>query len=622
MIQGRKRTKIVINKPSASITPLRFEDMFLDCGCGVKSYTYRLRYRNIPTVKQIKAGNGVLAKRDDIVRDIHQRLTTLPEKKSNQGYFSGLVSYFRYLDGINYQGDLFSNEIMGGCIKHFNNLRDKGEQVAKVEQIKTSLSFLLRQWNRESDLKALPEVAAKPSSASKAFHVETELKPLSKVLVKGALTFQEAIENNQMLDIHPFFDDSLFSARAKRNGWTAHKVGVNRNGFKRCMKPMVPTINTSQLKLERLHRQVFYNHASRNWFFVFSMLTGMNKSVLANVRHKDVLFKSIGSGRFVFDGEKFRAGYKDLDNSCGFSQRTKELITRWLKTSKLMYQSLGISLSNELVLCPFFSTKGEVWTFNTHGTNISYINLQLEKITGLKVTASRFRATKSDVLMRVTEDIFLVSQGLNNTVNVVAKRYSSGVQADHDNNLNATFGAMSAISKGEEIGKAIGDAKAMRSDILSDYDYKNLRNRESKEQPLMTTPSGIKCAGATSEKLVAEARRMTQLGIDFSKDTGRCTDFLGCFDCDSHKLVASENDIWLMLSFLEQIEDLKEMVASNSAPKNEYFVVEGILKKVLLRLKQKAPKNYTQAKQKVDDGDYHPLYQDRASASQFFKGKG
>ena len=75
-----------------------------------------------------------------------------------------------------------------------------------------------------------------------------------------------------------------------------------------------------------------------------------------------------------------------------------------------------------------------------------------------------------------------------------------------------------------------------------------------------------------------------------------------------------------MLSFLEKIEELKEMVASNSAPKNEYFVVEGMLKKILLRLKQKAPENYAKAKQKVDDGDYHFLYQDRASANQFFNG--
>ncbi|MFA0482774.1 hypothetical protein [Vibrio sp. 10N.222.55.B11] len=620
MMQGRKRTKITTKKTSAPIIPLRFEDMVLDYGNGRKAYTHRLRYRHVPTVKQIESGSGVLANRDGIVREIHQRLNSLPENWSKQGYFSGLVTYFLYLDGIGYHGDLFTNAVMIDCLKHFNKLSEKGEQVSAAAQIKSGLSFLLRQWNREADLKVLPEVAALPLVANKSFHVETELKPLSKILVKGAVAFQEAIENNELLDIHPFFDEERFDEQAKRNGWTLRQGADKKKGFKQCMRSISANLKDASLPHERLHRQVFYNQASRNWFFVFSMLTGMNTSVLANVQHKDVSFKSIGSGRFVFDGEKFRAGYKDLDNSAGFSQRTKELITRWLKTSKVMYQSLGIPLSNELPLCPFFNGNGEVWTFNNSCTNIGYINTQLEKITGLTVSTSRFRATKSDVLMRVTEDIFLVSQGLNNEINVVARRYSSGVQADHDNNLNATMGAQYAIAKGEDIGKAIEGAKAMRSDILSDYDYKNLRSRESKEQPLMTTPSGIKCAGATPEKLIAEARRMKQLGIDFSKDTGRCTDFLACFDCDNHKLVASENDIWLMLSFLEQIEDLKEMVASNSAPKDEYFVVEGILKKVLLRLKQKALKNYAQAKQKVDDGEYHPLYQDRASASQFFKG--
>lgn len=618
MIQGRKRTKIAIEKTRVLIIPLRFEDMVLDTGNGIKSCFYRLRYRNVPTVKQIKSGNEVLANRDDIVREIYQRLSLLPHKVTKQHYFSGLVSYFRYLDGIGYNGDLFSSAVMTDSIKHFNKLREKGMQVSAVIRIKDGLSVLLKLWNREADVKVLPDVVSSSPAANKAFHMETELKPLSKILVRGALAFEEAIEKNELLDIHPFFDEELFSEQAKSKEWTPPLTAQKKNGFKKCMIPVPGTIKDSPLPLERLHRQVFYNQASRNWFFVFSMLTGMNKSVLANVRHKDVSFKSIGSGRFVFDGEKFRAGYKDLDNSAGFSLRTKELIIRWLKTSKLMYLSLGIPISNEIPLCPFFSASGEVWTFGTHGTNLSYINTQLEKIMGLTVTVSRFRATKSDVLMRVTEDIFLVSQGLNNSVNVVAKRYSSGVQADHDNNLNATFGALSAVAKGEDIGKAIEDAKAMRSDILSDYDYKKLRHSESKEQPLMTTPSGIKCAGATPEKLVAETRRMKLLGIDFSKDTGRCTDFLACFDCDSHKLVASENDIWLMLSFLEKVEDLKEMVASNSAPKNEYFVVEGMLKKVLLRLKQKAPKNYAQAKQKVDDGDYHPLYQDRASASQFF----
>lgn len=619
MMQGRKRTKIALEKTLAPVIPLRFEDMVLDTGNGIKSHFYRLRYRNVPTVKEIRSGSEVLVNRDDIVREIYHGLSFLPHNVTKQHYFSGLVSYFRYLDGVGYNGDPFSNAVMTDSIKHFNKLREKGMQVSEVMRIKDGLSVLLKLWNREADVKLLPNIARNTPAENKAFSIETELKPLSKILVRGALAFQNAIEKNELLDIHPFYDEELFSEQAKIQEWTPPLTATKKYGFKQCMIPVPGTIKDSPLPLERLYRQVFYNHASRNWFFVLSMLTGMNKSVLASVQHKDVSFKSIGSGRFVFDGKKFRASYKDLDNSAGFSLRTKELLIRWLKTSKLMYQSLGIPNSNELPLCPFFSASGEIWTFGTHGTNLSYINTQLQKVTGLTVTASRFRATKSDVLMRVTEDIFLVSQGLNNTVNVVAKRYSSGVQADHDNNLNATFSALRAVAKGEEIGKAIEDAKAMRSDILSDYDYKKLRTRESKEQPLMTTPSGIKCAGATPEKLVAEARRMKQLGIDFSKDAGRCTDFLACFDCASHKLVASENDIWLMLSFLDQIEDLKEIVASNSTPKGEYFAVEGMLKKVLLRLKQKAPKNYAQAKQKVDDGDYHPLYQDRASSSQFFK---
>ncbi|MBR9787976.1 MAG: hypothetical protein GYB40_08580 [Vibrionaceae bacterium] len=620
MTQGRRRTQIAIEKASAPIAQLHFEDMVLFADNGAKSFIYRLRYLHVPTVKQIKSGNVVLANRDNIVREIHQRLNSLPESQSRPLYFCGLVSYFRYLDGIHYQGDLFSNVIMRDCIKHFSRLRNKGEQVNKVTNIKSSLSILLRLWGRESDFYTLPEIPIKPPAANKAFHVDTELKLLSKVLVKGALAFQEAIEKNELLDVHPFFDEELFYEQARIQGWTNKKIGVCRNGFKTCLKIVKGRIKNSPHSLERLNRQVFYNQASRNWFFVFSMLTGMNRTVLANIRHKDISFKSIGSGRFVLEGEKFRAGYKNLDNSCGFSLRTKELVTRWLRTSKMMYQSLGIPLSNELPLCPYFNSRGDVLTFSIHGSSIDVINLQLEKITGLKVNVSRFRATKSDVLMRVTEDIFLVSQGLNNTVNVVRKKYSSGVEADHENNLNATFSALSASVKGEKVGKAIENAKAMFSDILSDYDYKHLRHCKSKEKPLMATPSGIRCAGATKEKLAAEARRMKQLDVNFSADTGRCTDFLACFDCGSHKLVASENDIWLMLSFLEQIEGLKEMVASNSTPQDEYFMVEGMLKKVLARLKQKAPKNYASAKQKVDNGDCHWHYQNRASASQFFKG--
>ena len=83
-MQGRKRTKITTKKTSAPIIPIRFKDMVLDSGNGLKDYTYRLRYHNVPTVKQIKSRNGVLANRDDIVRDIHQALNPLPENRAKR----------------------------------------------------------------------------------------------------------------------------------------------------------------------------------------------------------------------------------------------------------------------------------------------------------------------------------------------------------------------------------------------------------------------------------------------------------------------------------------------------------------------------------------------------------
>lgn len=618
MSHGRKRTKIIIEQTIEPAVALHFEDMVINNGLGKNEYLLRLRYINVPKLSQIKVEDVTLAGRDDAVRTIYETLRPLSDNQSKQTYFLGIVDYFRYLDSNEYQGDVFDIEVMTECIKYYNRLQSKGKSKSKARGIKSSLSFFLRRWNRDFEANVLPKVIKHVSSTEQAFHVETELKPLSKVIVRGAVAFKKAIENNVMLTIHPFFDEQEFNENTQNNGWTPIEASGKKRGFKCCMRPVPRTIKDSPLSSERLHRQVFYNQASRNWFFLFSMLTGMNKSVLTNMRIEDVKFKSIGSGRFVFDGEKYRAGYKSLDNACGFSQRTKELVEGWLNVLKVVYESLGIPLSKELPLCPFFNSSGDVLTFSENTSNLDAVNIQLEKMTGLRVTTRRFRATKSDVLMRVTEDIFLVSQGLNNTLNVVAKKYTSGTQADHDNNLNATFSALSAVAKGESLGKAIESAKIMHSDILSDYDYKSLRNSNSQSKPLMATPSGIKCSGPTPEKLIAEAKRMKLLDIDFSSDTGRCTDFLGCFDCDSHKLVATESDIWLMLSFLEQIEALKDLIASNSIPKKEFFMVEGLLKKVILRLKQKAPKNYKLAKDKIKNGYYHPLYQNRANANQFF----
>ncbi|MBF4296662.1 hypothetical protein EAY24_25810, partial [Vibrio anguillarum] len=165
MTQGRKRTKITLKKKSATVTALSYEDMVLNCGNGKRSYLNRLCYVNVPTIKQIASGNEILANRDNIVRTIFETLQPLPDGKSKESYFTGLVDYFRYIDAKKYRGNIFDNEIMQNCLKHFNKLRNKGQHLSKASSIKLSLSFFLRQWNREADLKTLPEVPALPPSS-------------------------------------------------------------------------------------------------------------------------------------------------------------------------------------------------------------------------------------------------------------------------------------------------------------------------------------------------------------------------------------------------------------------------------------------------------------------------
>ncbi|MBF4443915.1 hypothetical protein EA908_28600, partial [Vibrio anguillarum] len=90
-----------------------------------RSYLNRLCYVNVPTIKQIASGNEILANRDNIVRTIFETLQPLPDGKSKESYFTGLVDYFRYIDAKKYRGNIFDNEIMQNCLKHFNKLRNK-----------------------------------------------------------------------------------------------------------------------------------------------------------------------------------------------------------------------------------------------------------------------------------------------------------------------------------------------------------------------------------------------------------------------------------------------------------------------------------------------------------------
>lgn len=427
---------------------------------------------------------------------------------------------------------------------------------------------------RENDIRLLTVAnIRRPSLVNVAYDIETELKPLSKILIRGHNSFLSHIMNNTIPELHPFFDEALIIKMANKENLTKN-VGHIKHAFRMTVFPNRIFRNNKALSISYMRKIVMFNHASRGALFLFFMLTGMNTSVLQSMRRKDVVFKDIGSGKFIFNGIKHRAKNKEIDNALGFSSYTRRLIEEWLSATTVIYKTLNVDCMDDMPLLPYIRSDLSISDYNKASDIASGINFLIRRLLPFRINATRLRKTKSDILMRVTEDIYLVSQGLNNSVEVVRKSYSSGIKSDHDRNLSAAMEAQAAISKGEKINQAIDNAKILHSDILTEYDYKKRLSR-NEISVYEITPSCVRCSGDDSLQSQLE-RRLKNLAVELKKDEHKCTNFLACFDCESHVLVASESDIWMMFSFHQQVLDIKELPSQNSIPKSKLYEIESI----------------------------------------------
>lgn len=400
-LQGRERTSVHINKniKEADIIALRFEDMVIRTPKGDSFYLNRLRYVGCPTKPVIDKSSGtlMLAERDELVRHLYE-LTVDVQATTTHTNLRNLLQYIKYIDSINFQSDMFELDIMSKCIKHYNGLALKGFEPSKAASIREGLGWYLKKVNRFLDVKKLPNAKeARPSGKDGALDLESELKPIAKTLLRGFKGFVEAIKNNEWLDIHPMFDDDVFKEQVKAQKWPGNG-GKQKFAFKKALF-VNPGLINSPLSNEQLRLQLIYIQASRNALFLFYMLTGMNPSVLAPIKHRQVIFKDIGNGRYVFESEKYRANYKSVDSALGFSKYAKSMIESWVEVSKIMYERLGVYDIDHKPLMPYFDTQGDIKDFTYTGTEPNLINKFIVKLHGITVNATRFRNTKSDVLM-------------------------------------------------------------------------------------------------------------------------------------------------------------------------------------------------------------------------------
>lgn len=579
----------------ASVEPLTIEEMTIKVR-ATNCQFQRLKFKGCPKLsnygKRNKKIQYIDMNRDAFIRDMYRLLSPNCTITTTKHYYT-LCGYIGWMDDNKHKpvaDDYFHNELIKLYMQEWGTWNSQNiKSKTAWANVRKMFSFILKRLDRHHDAKRLAPIKGikKETNSHKGLYLEEELKPIARALFRGFKGFAKHLEDNTTPQMHALWDEELFNEQVDKHGWNATKKEYQRKGFRTSIAGQGD----------------WRNHLTRVSAMICFMLTGMNLTPMLSMKRKDVKFKQIQGGQYIFEAVKGRANNLEIDNGIGFSKYAKEFIERWLSLSARL-TGKGKNAS----LFPYIKPNGDISDFITgkHSPHQS-INKFLITLGLKKISASILRQTKIDTLMKVTEDIYLVSVAANNSIGVITSNYSSGLEQDHKRNLSASMVAKFDLAKGKPINEAVAEAKKNNVDVLSAYEYKKLRENSSDNDEAQT-PLGGRCQ--SNKKGAAERidKILKKKGIEMPKEEKRCTDFFGCFECEHHKLVAEVDDIWLMLSFQGTLREMLQYPSVNSLPDNDYKNLCITVDSALDRFKEKSKVNYLHALEKIKSGN-HPLYE-------------
>jgi integrase len=579
--------------PKANSVPLHIENAVIEIN-SITLHFKRLKYKGCPNInnktrtfpKNVDLNDMT---RDEFIRDIYQKINDHTPSMSAVTYFRRVIDYVKWLDANDISTDHYLewtviDEFMIWCADQ--------EKLGKMKLLKrgshkANISWLLRKDGRDADAKNLPTIKGIDDEIKghKSLDLKGELKPVVRALLKAYRVLLSHTNEGTTPEVHPLYNKELVEKMAEKKGLKGRKLAAHRGAF-----------------LYRVSLGNTDNYIIKIAMMLTYMFTGINTTPLARMTISDVSFVQLRSGRYIFDSVKARANYQTQDNAMGFSKHSKEFIESWLRVVKKISNG-----DTNAYLFPYFKKNGDMVSYSSvQVTPYVGMNKLLSKMGLANITPSIFRKTKLDAIFKVTESVYLVSMSGNNSVDVVSKDYSKGVESDHQNNLGASMDATYKIAKGEDIKSSVQDAKFNFADVLSNYDYMRLREGSDRSHE-SRTPVGVRCKDNTKGSAKRIHNSLMKLGIESSNSENICTDFLGCFECEAHALVADVEDIWLMLSFKDTLQQLQQTPSINSMPEHKYEKLFNTIVSALQRYKEKSLENYNEAEEKIKDSS-HPLY--------------
>ena len=332
----------------------------------------------------------------------------------------------------------------------------------------------------------------------------------------------------------------------------------------------------------------------RTAYFITCLHTGANSSPLLNLKISDISeepFQDITRRTYNLRTIKERQSARTNVIEAGFTKKGKIFFERWIRISK------KLNSNSDGYLFPNLSNnKPSKMT----STNASSLNKHITKLGIPALSSQRFRKTKASLIMRATESISMVAQGLNNSVETASKYYADGDPVTTEFSLASALYIREQTARGIPLDKAINESAFIFKDpvkeISIDIKFKKLSN-------------GLRCGGPFAEKSIKVKNALIKEGIASDKDLVACHKFLECFGCMHHAVVAELEDIWLLLSFNDVILESISKPSINSKPTKLLSKVYNTVQIIIERMKAEHAIAYTAAYQKYLEAP-HPLWQD------------
>lgn len=578
----RKTTKPSLI-PASEIKNINLRDRLITDGHGHADFE-RLLYRHCPVIYRTNQARSfaknstspIYANRNVLVINICNAIYSMDKKtRTKINIFNEIVAFFKLMDEHKID-DMFSVKLLKIYNKKFVEKYKSGVKGKSLQLRQNSLRCLLRELDFEFYEKNKRIFTTFPSDSDPILpYSDGEIKKIILPLFYIYNSYATHLENDTVPSIFPLYENGYMELSECRD---LNKKSKNR------------TVSY------RTNSSVWKSDLSRVAFFLTCFYTGVNSSPLLDLKISDFqedIFKGISRGAYKLNTKKGRQNGRGNEISIGFNKKSKMFFERWTKICKKLNGGEDGYMFPQVV-----NDKLSKMTI----TNMSTLNKYLFDFDIPKLSSQRFRKTKASLLIRSTESIFMVAEGLNNSVTTSAKHYADG------NPIESEFSLASALHIREQtaLGISIDKAKESSSIIFKDPLKKSIIDTKFKK-----LSNGLRCGSTyNKDKTLTIKNALIKQGIASEKDLVACNKFLECFGCIHHAVIAEVDDIWLLLSFADVILESLSRPSINSNPTKLLDNVHNSLQIIIAKIKSDYKSAYNEAYEKYLNTP-HPVWQDQ-----------